>query len=288
MKGGILKTVYPILPSWLIQKRKNFTDGVRNLERLGFRVLNRGFVTRLPSDSQKVSQIHSAFRDKRADIVLAQRGGYSSMKLLPLVDFELIRKNPKIFAGFSDLSTLLNAIYERTSLVTLHAPMIVNFSVPRKINVRSFLNAVNGFPQKNLFAGAPVRVFHHGNARGVLKGGNLATLTSLVGTEWEIDTAGSVLFLEDVDEKLYRVDRYLTQWILTGKLKKIKALILGDFHGLKSKEVYRILSTQMKINFPVVQTPYIGHGMNKITLPVGGTVDLNTSKKSLTIRSFNQ
>ena len=283
-----MKIDYPVLPSWLIQKRKNFTDGVRNLERLGFRVLNRGFVTRLPSDSQKVSQIHSAFRDKRADIVLAQRGGYSSMKLLPLVDFELIRKNPKIFAGFSDLSTLLNAIYERTGLVTLHAPMIVNFSVPRKINVRSFLNAVNGFPQKNLFAGAPVRVFHHGNARGVLKGGNLATLTSLMGTEWEIDTAGSVLFLEDVDEKLYRVDRYLTQWILAGKLRKIRALILGDFHGLRSKEVYRILSTQMKINFPVVQTPYIGHAMNKITLPVGARVDLNTSKKSLTVRSFNQ
>jgi len=279
-----LKIVYPVLPSWLIQKRKNFTDGVRNLEKLGFKVLNQRFVTRLPPDSQKVSQIHSAFRDKRADIVLAQRGGYSSMKLLPLVDFELIRKNPKIFAGFSDLSSLLNAIYERTGLVTLHAPMIVNFSVPRKINVRSFLNAVNGFPQKNLFAGAPVRVFHHGNARGVLKGGNLATLTSIVGTEWEIDTAGSVLFLEDVDEKLYRVDRYLTQWILAGKLRKIRALILGDFSGLKSADVYKILSTQMKINFPVVHTPYIGHGKNKITLPVGANVSLDTSQKSLTLR----
>jgi muramoyltetrapeptide carboxypeptidase len=279
-----LKIIYPVLPSWLIQKRKNFTDGVRNLEKLGFKVLNRRFVTRLPRNSQKVRQIHSAFGDKRADIVLAQRGGYSSMKVLPLVDFELIRKNPKIFAGFSDLSTLLNAIYERTGLVTLHSPMIANFSVPRKFTVRSFLNAVNGFPQKNLFAGAPVRVYHHGNARGVLKGGHLATLTSLVGTEWEIDTAGCVLFLEDVDEKLYRVDRYLTQWMLAGKLRKIRALILGDFQGLRSKEVYRILSTQMKINFPVVQTPYIGHGMNKITLPVGATVILNTSEKSLTIR----
>jgi muramoyltetrapeptide carboxypeptidase len=279
-----LKIIYPILPSWLIQKRKDFNRGVRNLEKLGFKVLNRRFVTRLPSNSQKVSQIHSAFGDKRVDIVLAQRGGYSSMKVLPLLDFELIRKNPKIFAGFSDLSTLLNAIYERTGLVTFHSPMMINFSVPRKFTVRSFLNAVGGFPQKNLFAGAPVRVYHHGNARGVLKGGNLATLTSLIGTKWEIDTAGSVLFLEDVDEKLYRVDRYLTQWILAGKLRKIRALILGDFRGLRSKEVYRILSTQMKINSPVVQTPYIGHGMNKITLPVGGMVELNTFEKSLTIR----
>ena len=279
-----MKIIYPVLPSWLIQKRKNFTDGVRNLEKLGFKVLNRRFVTRLPSNSQKVSQIHSAFRDKRVDIVLAQRGGYSSMKVLPHIDFRLIKRNPKIFAGFSDMSTLLNAIYERTGLITLHSPMIINFSVPRRFTVRSFLNAVGGFPQKNLFAGAPVRVYRHGSARGVLKGGNLATLTSLIGTEWEIDTSGSVLFLEDVDEKLYRVDRYLTQWILAGKLRKIRALILGDFRGLRNTEVYRILSTQMKINFPVAHTPYIGHGKNKITLPVGAIVDLNTSPKSLTIR----
>jgi muramoyltetrapeptide carboxypeptidase len=279
-----LKAIYPILPSWLIKKKKDFTDGVKNLEKLGFKVLNRRFVTRLPSNRKKVDQIHSAFLDKRVEFIVAQRGGYSSLKLLPLIDFRLIRKNPKIFAGFSDLSTLLNVIYERAGLVTLHSPMIVNFSKPHNFTVRSFLNAVRGFPHKNLFSGAPVRVYRHGKARGVLKGGNLATLTSLMGTEWEIETAGSVLFLEDVDEKLYRVDRYLTQWFLAGKFDKIKGLILGDFGGLRNREVYKILSTQMKINFPVVHTPHIGHGKHKITLPVGANVSLDTSKKSLTLR----
>jgi len=279
-----LKVVYPILPSWLVKKKKDFTDGVKNLEKMGFKVLNRRFVTRLPSNRKKADQIHSAFADKKVEVILAQRGGYSSMKLLPLINFELIRNNPKVFAGFSDVSTLLNVIYERVGLVTLHSPMIVNFSKPQRFTVRSFLNAVQGFPEKNLFAGAPVRVYRPGKARGILKGGNLATLTALIGTEWEIETAGSVLFLEDVDEKLYRVDRYLTQWIQAGKLKKIKGLILGDFSGLRSMDVYRILSTQMKIHFPLVHTPYIGHGKYKITLPVGATVSLNTSKKSLTIR----
>ena len=279
-----MKAIYPILPSWLIKKKKDFTDGVNNLEKLGFKVLNRRFVTRLPSNRKKVEQVHSAFLDKRVEVILAQRGGYSSIKLLPLIHFGLIRKNPKIFAGFSDLSTLLNVFYERAGLVTLHSPMIVNFPKPPRITVRSFLNAIRGFPQKNLFAGAPVWVYRHGKARGVLKGGNLATLTSLMGTEWEIDTAGSVLFLEDVDEELYRVDRYLTQWFLAGKFDKIKGLILGDFRGLRNREVYKILSTQMKVRFPVVHTPYIGHGENKITLPVGANVGLDTSKKSLTIR----
>jgi len=279
-----LKAVYPILPSWLIKKKKDFVDGVKNLEKLGFKILNRRFVTRLPSNRRKVDQVHSAFLDKRVEILLAQRGGYSSMKLLPMIDFQLIRKNPKTLAGFSDVSTLLNVIYERAGLITLHSPMIVNFSKPQRFTVNSFLNAAQGFPEKNLFAGAPVRVYRPGKARGILKGGNLATLTALIGTEWEIETADSVLFLEDVDEKLYRVDRYLTQWFLGGKFDKIKGLILGSFSGLRSKDVYKILLSQMEIHFPVVHTPYIGHGKNKMTLPVGAAVDLDTSKKSLTLR----
>ena len=279
-----LKVVYPVLPSWLIEKNRDFALGVKNLEKLGFKVLNRRFVTRLPSIPQKVTQIHSAFRDQRVEIILAQRGGYSSMKLLPHLDFGLIKRNPKTFAGFSDLSCLLNAIHERTGLITLHSPMVITFSSPRRFTVRSFLNAIQGFPQKNLFAGAPVRVYRQGNARGVLKGGNLATLTALIGTEWDMDAAGAVLFLEDVGEKLYRVDRYLTQWILAGKFRRVKGLILGDFHGLRNKEIYRVLSTQMKIDFPVVHSPYIGHGKNKMTLPVGAAVELNTSKKSLEVR----
>jgi muramoyltetrapeptide carboxypeptidase len=247
-------------------------------------MLSRRFVTRLPSNRRKVDQIHSAFGDERAEVILAQRGGYSSMKLLPHVDFGFIKKHPKVFAGYSDLSCLLNAIHERTGLITLHAPMIVTFAAPSRFTVRSFLNALQGFPERNLFAGAPVRVYRRGTARGVLKGGNLATLSALIGTEWDVDTAGSVLFLEDVGEKLYRVDRYLTQWILAGKFKGIGALILGDFEKLKNREVYRILSGQMKIDFPVVHTPYIGHGKNKITLPVGAAVELEAGRRTLELR----
>jgi muramoyltetrapeptide carboxypeptidase len=139
-----------------------------------------------------------------------------------------------------------------------------------------------GASRKRIFSTG--RRFRRGNARGVLKGGNLATLSALIGTEWDVDAAGSVLFLEDVGEKLYRVDRYLTQWVLAGKFRRVKGLILGDFHGLRNKEVYRVLSAQMKINFPVVHCPYIGHGKNKITLPVGATVQLDTTKRSLTLR----
>ncbi len=280
---GWLKAVYTITPSYLIKKKKDFTAGIRNLEKLGFKVINKKPVTKLPSIHRKVAQVHAAFLNKKVEIILAHRGGYSSMKLLPYLDFNLIRKNPKILAGFSDLSALLNVISERTHLITLHSPMVINFSLPSRFTTRSFLNAVNGFPNRNLFEGVPVKVHHHGIARGRLKGGNLITLTALIGTEWEMDTDGVILFLEDVDEKLYEVDRYLTQWILAGKLQKVKGLILGDFRGIKDRDVYNILSSQMKIDFPLVNCPYIGHVKNKITLPVGAQVELDTMKKRLTL-----
>ena len=161
--------------------------------------------------------------------------------------------------------------------------MIINFSEPSSFTVSSFLNSVDGFPHKNLFAGVPVNVYRSGMGRGILKGGNLITLTALMGTEWEIQTEGSVLFFEDVNEKLYQVDRNLTQWILAGKFRKVKGLILGNFKGLKSREVCKILSTQMKIDFPLVHCPYIGHVKNKITMPIGARVELNTAERSLTL-----
>jgi len=278
-----LKRVHTITPSWLIKKKKDFSDGVKNLEELGFEVMNRRIVTRMPSTRQKVKEVHRAFLNKKVEIVLAQRGGYGCMKLLPHLNFSLIKRNPKIFAGFSDLSAMLNAIYERTGRITLHSPMIINFSEPSRFTVRSFLNAVDGFPRKNLFAGVPVNVYRSGMGRGTLKGGNLITLTALLGTEWEIQTDGSVLFFEDVNEKLYQVDRNLTQWILAGKFRKVKGLILGNFKGLRSQAVYKILSTQIKTDFPVVHCPYIGHVKNKISLPIGAKVELDTAKKSLTI-----
>lgn len=281
--------VYIITPSWLIKKKKEFVNGIKTLEKLGFRIINKNVLEKLkkiPSTKEKVRQIHNAFLNKEVDLILAQRGGYGTMKLLPHLDFNLIRNNPKIFAGFSDISTLLNVIYERTGLVTLHSPMIINFSPVTKFTVNSFLNAVNNFPQKNLFDRAPVNVYRQGIAKGILKGGNLITLTALLGTDWEINTEGAILFFEEVEEKLHGIDRCLTQWILKGKFKKIrgshlKGLILGDFRGFKTKDVYKILTEQMEINFPVVHCPYIGHTKNKITLPVGARVELNTYKKFL-------
>jgi muramoyltetrapeptide carboxypeptidase len=282
-----LNKVFIVTPSYLIKKKSDFTGGIKQLSKLGFHVLNPEFPMALPSPQEKADQLHRAFEDPGVDMILALRGGYSSMKSLPYIDFELIRKNPKIIAGFSDLSALLNPIYERTGLVTLHAPMVINLGTPTAFTVKSLLNAVNGYPEKNLLKGARFKVYTPGSAAGILKGGNLITLTALIHTDWDIDTSDSILFLEDVDEKLHQVDRYLTQWILAGKFKCVKGLILGDFRGISSKKVYDILASQMELDFPVVHCPYIGHAANKITLPVGAEVELNTDRKQLVIRKMS-
>jgi len=281
-----LKTVFIVTPSYLIKKKRDFTGGIKQLTKLGFNVINPEFPKELPSPREKADQLHGAFVDPMVDMILALRGGYSAMKSLPFIDFDLIKRQPKILAGFSDLSALLNPIFERTGLVTLHAPMVINLDAPTAFTLKSLLNAVNGYPEKNLLKGAPVKVYNPGSAAGTLKGGNLITLTALIDTPWEIETAGSILFLEDVDEKLHQVDRYLTQWILAGKFKGLKALILGDFRGIASRKVYDILASQMTVDFPVVHCPYIGHVANKITLPIGAEVELNTASKQLMIRKM--
>jgi len=279
--------VFIVTPSYLIKKKREFGGGIRQLSKLGFEVINPEFPTVLPSPREKADQIHKAFADPDIDIIIAQRGGYSAMKSLPFLDFELIKRHPKILAGFSDLSALLNPIYERTGVVTLHAPMVVNLDTPTAFTLDSFMNALKCYPEKNLFKGVPVKVYNPGIATGTLKGGNLITITALIGSKWDMDTDNAILFLEDVDEKLHQVDRYLTQWILAGKFKGVKAVILGDFRGIKNRQVYDILTSQMELSFPVIYSPYIGHVANKITLPIGAEVELNTHKKQLVIKKMS-
>lgn len=282
-----MNKVFIVTPSYLIKKKRDFTGGIAQLSKLGFNVINPEFPQVLPSPREKADQIHRAFANPDVDIVMALRGGYSAMKSLPYIDFEWIKKHPKIIAGFSDLSALLNPIHERTGLATLHAPMVINLGTPTPFTIKSFVNAVKGYPEKNLLKGAPLKVYRSGTATGILKGGNLITLTALIDTDWEIETDDSILFLEDVDEKLHEVDRYLTQWILSGKFRKVKALILGDFRGIRSRQVHDILASQMELNFPVVYCPYVGHVPNKITMPVGAEVELNTDAKQLVIRQMS-
>jgi muramoyltetrapeptide carboxypeptidase len=213
------------------------------------------------------------------------------MKILPHLDFSAIKKSPKVLAGFSDLSALLNPIYEKTGVIGLHAPMLWNFTSLRPVAIRSFLNALDGFPNKNLLSGASARTFATGRATGVLKGGNLVTLTALIGTPWETDTRGAVVFLEDVDEKMHEIDRCLAHWALAGKFGGVRGLVLGNFRGVETRAVFNVIRSLIDVRCPVIYSPDIGHVPRKITFPVGARVALSapriTGTPSLEILSLD-
>lgn len=275
------ETAAVFTPAWIIKNKKVYLRGVKRLEDLGFKVARWRFHKKIPSSESKIKEFNLLVKNPFIKMLLSERGGYGSIKLLKGIDYAAIKKSPKVIAGFSDLTAILNAVYERTGVVTFHSPMILNLADATKFTAKSFINAVTGFGEKNLFAGANVCVMKSGSAEGILKGGNLITIASLMGTPWEINFDNSILFLEDVDEKLYSVDRWLTNLIISGKMRKIKGLILGDFRGSKNEDVFRIVKESIGLNFPVVYTPNIGHVKNKITLPVGARVRLNTFKKEL-------
>ncbi|PKN02133.1 MAG: LD-carboxypeptidase [Elusimicrobia bacterium HGW-Elusimicrobia-1] len=276
-------SAYVIAPAWLIKSRREHLLAERNLRRLGFNILNPAFRPAhmlCAGSAAKAAEIRRAFLDPRADVVMALRGGYGSMKILPYLDFSVIKKSPKILAGFSDLSALLNPIYEKTGVIGLHSPMLWNFTSLRPLATRSFINALDGFPNKNLLDGAVSRTFAAGRSTGVLKGGNLVTLTALIGTPWETDTRGAVVFLEDVDEKMHEIDRCLAHWALAGKFQGIRGLALGDFRGVDTRAVFDVIRSLVNVKCPVIYCPDVGHVPRKITFPVGARVALNAPRIS--------
>lgn len=272
-----------ITPSALINEKAIYTRGCAALENLGVHVHSGVFQRRLPDTQAKVAELHAAYQDPAIHLILAQRGGSGAMKLLPFLDWDVIRSQPKVLAGFSDVTALLNVIHERTGQVTWHAPMLRYLGDNHPVMRRSFQNAVKGFPRANLLAGSRVHLLQPGSGEGVLKGGNLATLTALIGTPYDLDTRGAVLFLEDIGELPHRLDRMLTQWIMAGKFAQVRAVILGDFSGVPATKVWAFIRGQIPRTIPVLRCSAIGHVPSCLTLPIGAQAACHCSGRAVSL-----
>ena len=274
-----------IAPSSPIYEEENRQKAIQLLEGMGFAVtvgqsLNeqRGYLS--GSDSLRAHDVNSAFANPDIDAVVCLRGGYGAARLLPMLDYDMIRINPKPFVGFSDITALHCAFQVKCGLVTFHGPMAgAHWPVGlRENNSRSgWLRAMSDTnplgPMENP-DGAPFEAFREGEAEGVLTGGNLTVLNNLLGTEYMPDLDGKILLLEDVGEKPYRIDAMLTQLRNTGLLKKCAGFILGDFTdcgGDPSKPsltLQEIFEELLPSNKPILQSVHAGHGHDKITLPL--------------------
>lgn len=239
--------------------------GIENLKRLGFRVKEGRHIRKrlgylAATDPERLADFHAMFADPKVDIVMCVRGGYGSPRLAPFIDYDLISRNPKVFTGFSDITFLHLAILKMCDLVTFNGPMgAATFGAPKlsRYTVDSFVRTVgNRRAAGSVWQGhrdRKFRVVRPGRASGVITGGNLSLVAASIGTQFEIETKRRIVFLEDVDEKPYRIDRMLTQLLLAGKLFDAAAIVFG--RNVPDEETAKIEQRLARRGLPHVATP---------------------------------
>jgi muramoyltetrapeptide carboxypeptidase len=237
-------------------------------------------------DTQRLEDLHNAFRDPEVKIIFPIRGGYGTSRLLPMLDFDLIRKNPKAFVGFSDNTSLVVAMNQFAGLVTFYGPNALSDWTPytRKYWKRMVMGKgpAGMLAPPNNERPNSVRTIVKGRVAGPLIGGNLSLLTQTLGTEWEIDTRDKILFFEDVNESAYRIDRMLTHLWLARKLQVAKGFAVGHMTNISSTDglnVMEIIRDRLEpLGKPCFVGVSTGHISNNLTLPVGVNVELDATK----------
>ncbi len=251
----------------------------------GLSVLTRmGFSVRVPegvfrrsgylagSDEERAQVFMDLWDDPEIRAVFCIRGGYGSMRLLPLLDPARIRKNPKIFMGFSDLTAFLVFLVQKCGVAAFHGPVLTALAgcADPAAEISGVLSALS--PEKALVL-RPERpvVLHPGSAEGAVLGGNLTILTHLLGTPYAPDLAGAILFIEDIKEAPYRVDRMLTHMRLAGALEGLAGVAVGTFDGCGAEEgvLAEIKKAFDGMNVPVLAGFPSGHGPRNTAFPVG-------------------
>lgn len=283
---------------------ETFDRAVKNLEDMGFKPVagkfargSNGFLS--GTDKERLSDLHWAFSDPQIKAVWCVRGGGGAPRILPEIDYSLIRKNPKIFIGFSDITALHLAIHQNCGLVTFHGPVassqypdytrnhllnvICRPSSPYKIGVSEF----------NIAKESPfyrTEAINKGKCRGRLTGGNLSLLSALAGTKYALaDLKGKILFIEEVNEPPYRIDRMLTQLRQSADLRSVAGIALGVFEdtsasaGKTAQPVLDVIKDRLgDLGKPLIYGLSFGHIRDNITIPYGVETELDVDNASLT------
>ena len=245
------------------------------------------------TDKQRLDDLHTMFVDPEVRAVWCLRGGYGCTRLLPDIDYGLIKENPKIFAGYSDITALHLAFYKETGLITYHSPVAVSEPTDYTINrfeeiVFSGKKCVIRLAEEHLEEAFEIHTIVEGKVQGRLTGGNLSLLAALAGTKWSPDYKDKLVFIEDIGEKPYRIDRMLVQLFQATDLREAAGIIFGQFNdceaedGEKSQSLKETLAGQFR-NFdgPVFYGFSFGHIDNQCTLPIGVNARFDTREKVL-------
>ncbi len=239
-------------------------------------------------DADRAADINSMFADSSVRALIAMRGGWGSSRILQMLDYDLIRRQPKIITGYSDITALLLAIYAKSGVVTFHGPVGTSSWNRFTLDwVRRILFSGEAVTLRNPWYDLNYRVetLTAGKARGRLVGGNLSVLAGMVGSPYLPDWQGTILFVEEIGEEVYRIDRMLTQLKLAGILDRISGFIFGQCKDCdpeepdKSLSFRQMLSEHIKpLRIPAWYGSMIGHMKDKFTVPVGALVEIDAQR----------
>ena len=229
------------------------------------------------TDEQRAADFNDAARDPQVRGIFALRGGYGTMRILDAIDYAALANDPKVVLGYSDLTALLNTITQKTGLVTFHGPVAALSAFTERETSWLYRAVMRVEPIGELTASDTLSL-RDGSAQGRLCGGNLSLVTALLGTPYQIDTTGTLLVLEEVEEAPYRIDRMLTQLRLSGALANIRGVLIGtckncdvdEEHPYAAMPLVRTLKDRLgDLGVPVLSNLPIGHAGEQWTLPIG-------------------
>jgi len=277
---------------------------IENLKGIGFEVdysdkllLMNGYFS--GTDKERADDINEMFEREDINGIVCARGGYGCVRTLPHINYEVVIENPKILIGYSDVTALLYGIYKKTGLITFHGPVGISTynDFSKKYFKRVLLNPENELGLISSSTGNNENIYglttiSSGTARGELVGGNLSIVVSLIGTEYDINTNGKIIFLEEYVEEPYRIDRMLTQMIQAGKFDDAAGVALGVFRKCESKEenpsflnsfnLMEVLRDRLSnLKIPVVYGLSFGHVKDKFTIPFGIKAELDADNYKL-------
>jgi muramoyltetrapeptide carboxypeptidase len=281
---------------------ESLAKATANVQSLGFEVVvmpNAGnwWGSFAGTDQERADDLNAAIKDPTIKGIICLRGGYGTMRMLPMVDYDAFRKHPKIVMGYSDITGLLNALTRKSGVVTYHGPIAeAKFEGFEGSEMKKAIfegEELGEFPYPTTLKGKPStpasRTIQEGKAKGRLVGGNLSLIEPIAGSPYSCDFKGSILFLEDINEAAYRVDRMLTSLWLKGHLKDLKGIILGDFRPVKeeaSRESKDFSMDQVFDNLklwtdiPIFCGVYAGHISDKLTLPIGANIEMDADART--------
>ncbi len=286
-----------IAPAGQITETNRLEQGIIILREMGFEVklprsLWPGTGYLADTDRNRALEFHKMWADDEVDGLLALRGGFGCLRLLPFLDLEELKKHQKILVGFSDLSILHTLLYQNNDLITFHGPMLTTLASSDKDSLERFYASITGKWDKSINCNS-IEIVRGGDpVSGRLLGGNLSSLVSILSTPVHPDFSEAILFLEDVGEPLYRLDKMLTQLALCNILQNASGIILGDFSPSKEmdslesirfhEEIWtRVLELTAHTNIPVWGNFPIGHGSDNLTLPHGSFATMHNHQAIL-------